>query len=59
VKIADFGFEGPIKPLIDGMFVPLGGKSHRPADYRIRDLRIRRGAEPHGAGVTVSFWPLP
>lgn len=59
IRISDFGFEGPIKPLIDGMFIPLGGQSHRPADHRIKDLRIRRGAEPQGTGVTVAIWPLP
>ncbi len=57
-RIEDFGFEGPIKPLIDGMFVVLGGAAHRPSDHRIKDLRIRRGVAPDRLGVTITIWLL-
>ena len=43
VDIAEFGFYGPIKPLIDAMG-PVLGRDRRggPADHRLHDLRIRR-----------------
>lgn len=52
--IGDFGFEGPIKPLIDALWPLLGGVSGRPADHRIRDLRVVSGAGM--VGVEVTLW---
>jgi hypothetical protein len=54
--IADFGFNGPVKPLIDGMENILGPGPHGPADHRIKDLRIRKGRDPAHAGVTIRVW---
>jgi hypothetical protein len=54
VPIGDFGFDGPIKPLIDALWPMLGGEPHRPADHRIRDLRVERGGGFEG--VEVILW---
>jgi len=54
--ISDFGFTGPIKPLIDGMGTVLGPAPQGPADYRIRDLRVTKGNDPLKTGVTVKIW---
>lgn len=51
-----FGFYGPIKPTIDGLWPALGGTAGRPADHRIRDLRIETDEEITGA--QVSLWPI-
>lgn len=51
--IGDFGFEGPIKPLIDALWPLLGGEAHKPADHRIHDLRVERGVAVQGVEVTV------
>jgi hypothetical protein len=51
-----FGFEGPIKPTIDALWPVLGGVSTRPADHRIRDLRVR--LDPSCVGAVVSIWLL-
>jgi hypothetical protein len=56
VEIAEFGFYGPIKPLIDAMG-PIFGRDHRggPADHRLHDLRILYVRRTDG-GVGVRFW---
>lgn len=51
-----FGFNGPVKPTIDGLWPLLGGTLGRPADHRIRDLRIE--LDPDLRGAEVSLWPL-
>lgn len=56
--IGRFDFEGPIKPLIDGLGPILGNAVQGPADYRIHDLRITKGHNPARSGVTVSAWRL-
>ncbi len=56
VDIGEFGFYGPIKPLIDAMSPLLGRDSGGgPADHRLHDLRIRSDGAPDG-GVRVRFW---
>ena len=55
-KIGDFGFEGPVKPLIDALAPVLGGRPGRPADHRIKDLRVVQGAADDGADVVL--WVL-
>jgi hypothetical protein len=56
VDIGEFGFNGPIKPLIDAMS-PLLGRDSRggPADHRLHDLRIRQGSQTDGT-VRVRAW---
>ena len=56
VDIREFGFAGPIKPLIDATR-PLLGRDRRggPADHRLHDLRIRTDREGSGV-VGVRFW---
>jgi hypothetical protein len=56
VDIAEFGFRGPIKPLIDAMR-PILGTDHSggPADHRLHDLRIRHDERADG-GVHARFW---
>lgn len=50
-RIGDFGFEGPIKPLIDSLG-PLLGTYHQGAvGYRIHEIHISRGYEPSRNGV--------
>jgi hypothetical protein len=57
-RIGAFGFEGPIKPLID-RFGPLLGTYHQgAADYRIHEIRIFKGHQPEKSGVTVGLWFL-
>lgn len=51
-----FGFEGPIKPTIDALWPLLGGTHTRPADHRIRDLRVMQA--PEISGVQVALWLL-
>ncbi len=58
VRVGDFGFEGPIKSLIDAMGPVLGTYHQGSADYRIRELRVTRGIAPSESGVTVGFWLL-
>lgn len=58
VKIGRFNFEGPVKPLIDA-FAPLFGQGRNgPADHRVRELRITKGARPPGTGVLVRAWMM-
>jgi hypothetical protein len=38
--IGEFGFNGPVKGLIDATWPLLGGSSGQPADHRLTDLRI-------------------
>lgn len=54
--IGDFGFEGPIKPLIDVLWPLLGGEANNPADHRIHDLRVDRSTGVEGVDVTI--WEL-
>jgi len=58
VPIHDLGFEGPIKPFIDGLAPVLGAARQGPADHRIKDLRIKRGLNDGRHGATVRVWPL-
>jgi hypothetical protein len=53
--IAEFGFNGPIKPFIDAMS-PLLGRDRRggPADHRLHDLRIHR--VERGSGARLRAW---
>jgi hypothetical protein len=54
--IAEFGFNGPIKPLIDAMGPVLArGRRGGPADHRLHDLRIHRDGSADG-GVRARFW---
>lgn len=55
VEIAEFGFAGPIKPLIDAMG-PVLGRDRRggPADHRLHDLRIR--GDGGDGSVRARFW---
>lgn len=57
-RIGDFGFTGPIKPLIDALGNVLGTYVAGPCDYRIKELRVRRGGRPERAGVRVAMWLL-
>jgi len=54
--IGEFGFAGPVKPLIDCMS-PILGRDRRggPADHRIHDLRIRYGEWTEDV-VRARFW---
>ena len=56
VDIGEFGFYGPIKPLIDAMG-PLLGRDRRggPADHRLHDLRITRDSRSDSS-VQARFW---
>jgi len=56
IDIGEFGFAGPIKPLIDAMS-PLLGRDQRggPADHRLHDLRIRTD-EREDQSVGIRFW---
>jgi len=58
VPIWDFGFEGPIKPFIDGLGPLLGPAPQGPADHRIRELRITRGSRPGQRGARIRMWLL-
>jgi len=58
VPIWNFGFDGPIKPFIDGMGPLLGPARQGPADYRIKDLRLSRGARPDRRGAQIRMWLL-
>lgn len=56
VDIGEFGFAGPIKPLIDAMSPLLGrDRSGGPADHRLHDLRIRKD-ERRNRSVGIRFW---
>jgi hypothetical protein len=56
VDVAEFGFEGPIKPLIDAMARVLGrDRRGGPADHRLHDLRIRHDGRTDGS-VRARFW---
>lgn len=57
-RIGDFGFEGPIKPLIDALGNVLGTYSAGPRDYRVKELRIRRRERPGSTGVQIRIWLL-
>lgn len=56
--IGDFGFNGPIKPLIDALGNVLGTYAAGPRDYRVKELRVRRGARPGSTGAQVKLWRL-
>ena len=54
--IREFGFAGPIKPLIDAMRPLLGrDRSGGPADHRLHDLRIRTDKR-RNRSVRIRFW---
>lgn len=56
VDIAEFCFQGPIKPLIDAMGPVLGlDRRGGPADHRLHDLRIRHDPVC-GEGVMARLW---
>jgi hypothetical protein len=56
VDIGEFGFAGPIKPLIDAMSPLLGrDRSGGPADHRLHDLRIRTD-ERSDQSVRIRLW---
>lgn len=56
VDIGEFGFSGPIKPLIDATGPVLGrDRVGGPADHRLHDLRIRKDHRINGS-VLVRFW---
>jgi hypothetical protein len=58
IPVADFGFEGPVKALLDALKPLFGTYSQSAKDYRIRELRIRRGVRPEADGVLVTIWSL-
>jgi hypothetical protein len=57
-RIGDFGFAGPVKPLIDSLGTVLGTYAGGPRDYRIKELRIRRGERPSARGARLRLWLL-
>jgi len=58
-RVGDFGFEGPIKAVLDGLGPLFGTYSNGPRDYRVRELRIERGGQPGQHGVSITIWRLP
>jgi hypothetical protein len=56
VDIGEFGFYGPVKPLIDAMS-PILGRDRRggPADHRLHDLRIGHDGRVDGS-VRARLW---
>lgn len=48
----------PLKPMIDSLGPLLGSYHQGPADYRIHEIRIFKGLQPQGRGVTAGFWFL-
>jgi hypothetical protein len=59
--IGNFGFNGPVKPMIDALGPLLGwhgSKKGGPADHRIHDLRVRRGKVPGSHGAQLRLWYL-
>jgi hypothetical protein len=57
-RVWDCGFEGPIKALIDACGSMLGTYYQGARDYRIRELRVRRGTRVGAHGVHMGFWFL-
>lgn len=57
-RIGQFAFDGPIKPLIDALGPLFGRYAYGPADHRVRELRITKGAHPDRSGVRVRAWLL-
>jgi hypothetical protein len=55
-RVGDFGFTGPVKPLIDALAPLFGGTLHAPHDHRVRDLRVVRGRP--GQVVEAVCWRL-
>ena len=55
-RLANYGFDGPVKPLIDSLWPVLGGGPGQPDDHRIRHLETLRGTVE---GARVWDWPLP
>jgi hypothetical protein len=59
VRVGDFGFDGPVKALLEAMGPVFGTYREGPRDYRLGDLRIERGGvQPDRGGVNVAIWPL-
>lgn len=56
--ISDFGFTGPIKPSLDMLGPLLGTHGQGAADYRIRELRVRKDCRPGSSGIEISAWLL-
>jgi len=56
VRVGNLGLDGPVKSVIDNLWPLLGGAPHDPADHRIRELRIIRGANPADKGVAAALW---
>lgn len=55
-KIGQFDFGGPVKPFIDGLGPLFGSYANGPADHRVRELRITKGARPDGFGARLRVW---
>jgi len=58
VQIANFDFNGPIKPLIDKLGPLLGTDHQGVADHRIHEIRISKGHLFGGKGVSIGLWFL-
>ncbi len=58
VRIGNFDFEGPFKPLIDRFGPLLGTYAQGAKDYRIHEIRIFKGHEPEKSGATMGLWFL-
>jgi hypothetical protein len=55
------GWFGPTEAVVDDLVPWLGRYTARGliADHRIRDLRISRGNNPDGMGVSIAIWYVP
>lgn len=56
--VGNFGFEGPIKAVLDALDPVFGHYAQGAKDYRMHELRLTRGGQPDGHGVSVAIWPL-
>ncbi len=54
----DYDFGGNVRTIFDGLSTLLGGDVTRPADRRIRDLRMVRDSH-HGDITEVRVWQIP
>lgn len=57
-RVGDFGFEGPIKAVLDALDPVFGQYAQGAKDYRMHELRITRGGRPDSHGVSVAIWVL-
>ena len=55
---SDFDFGGNVRVVFDGLSTLLGGDLARPADRRIRDLRVVRDTQTPGV-TEVRLWQIP